>query len=129
VKHLDLETVIRLADEAIAEKGEDFIYVDEDGRTPGLNFPAVNCQYIHDKEGDKTPGCIAGHIMVAFGIDPDDIIPHENDDSNNLLWQLDQRGLIDYTREADEYLYLLQCRQDNGKTWGEARDNARRNLG
>lgn len=128
MKHLDLETAIKLSDEAIAKMGESFVYEDENGNTPSFHS-GVACQYIHDKEGDKTPGCIVGHVMVAFGIDPDDIIPHENDSSNNLLEQLGEIGILTYDNTAKSYLRSLQSNQDEGKTWGEARKYARERLG
>lgn len=108
---LTLARTKELLAEAVAEKGEDFVYtnrdgheVDSDGVTP--------CHYVHD---DK-PGCIVGNVLHKAGVPLDELSRFEGQDAQEVT-----RSVC--TVEEGDVIRLLsgvQDRQDRGTAWGEA---------
>lgn len=95
---------------AIAEKGEDYIYVDPEGRKAAVY--GVTCvNFAHD----GSPSCIAGHVYHYAGLTPDEAgrtltVREVNTMLPNLFADWDVvRALI-----------AAQVAQDAGWTWGKA---------
>ena len=100
----DPDVVVDLLDDIVAGK-EGFIY------NPGLK---ERCRYFDN----GSPSCIVGHVIDWAGIEFD---PDFNVTSFHLI--ADHLGVanpltVKMLREA-------QAKQDNGGTWGAARDAAR----
>lgn len=112
---LTYERVNELLDEAIAEKGADYVYEDENGSRQ-------DCKYVHHFPGeDPVPGCIAGNVLHRAGVPLGEF---------NRVESLAVAPLLDLlgVRMPDEAVSLLaeiQGRQDKGWTWGLAVDAAR----
>lgn len=96
--------------EAVAEKGEDYIY------------PAGNCEYFDRLT--KEPKCIVGHVFKKAGVDPDIILKQHDEDG----YSLNETSVSSAAPHAGIYfdsktliaLTAAQSRQDARKTWGDA---------
>ena len=125
---LDLEKAQFLVDQAIKQKGEEYVYEkDEYG----------NCSYVHyeeivvggpDEWGDvqKEPdlgtckmGCLVGAALIKGGIAPEWFVESgmNTESAADVLSSLNRHGLISYTEEAERYLSRLQESQDKGAPW------------
>lgn len=98
------EYVTRLMEEAVALKGEDFVY-----RTP----EDEDCCYIDPSDG--SPSCIVGHVLVAAGVTAE--IP-EGHSASSVIPRLMNEWADD--RRLLTALDHAQSRQDSGTPWGDA---------
>ncbi len=113
---IDAELVIKTLREVVAEKGTEYIYADEMGRTAG----AAYCVNFYQ---DGSPACIAGHVYQRW-FDQDILTPEQ--------WELiDRRGGVESVfARIDPTVYIssaaaavlteAQERQDIGESWGVA---------
>lgn len=121
---LTLTKAMSLVDEAIAERGEDFVYKKQ---------PGMDCKYVHegvvwddeaetyvDDESVSEPGCLVGLALHKAGIPLVKMQAAEGSDAAGLLNSLEQRGYITFTTEAADFLDAVQENQDSGYAWGEA---------
>jgi hypothetical protein len=105
---LTLEKAIELVEQAIADRGEDYVYERPED--------VEECQYVH---GDE-PGCIVGYILHAAGVDLGTL--HDNEGiwasfvTNNLAMQ----NVLAADYGVACFLDSIQGEQDRGKTWGQA---------
>lgn len=107
---LTLARTKELLAEAVAEKGEDFVYVDEFGQQADESG-YVRCHYVH---GDQ-PGCIVGNVLHRAGVPLDELGAYEAQNAGDLF-----QGLFVAEGEAVRLLNAVQSRQDLGVPWGEA---------
>lgn len=130
--YLDFEKAQQLVNEAIAEKGEDFIYQKE----------GSSCHYVHGvtkawdsyKEDyvstfdDATTGCLVGHALKLGGVPLEAMgTGYRNDaDSDSLLNKLGLTGFVTTLEKAKWYFSNLQQSQDLGVPWGMAAEAAAR---
>lgn len=130
--YLDFEKAQQLVNEAIAEKGEDYVYEKEGN----------SCHYVHgitkawdslqedyvSAFDDATTGCLVGHALKLGGVPLEAMgAGHRNDsDANNLLSKLEQTGFITVVDKVRWYLNNLQQSQDLGTPWGKAAEAAAR---
>lgn len=118
MKHLTYELAKELVQEAIAERGEDFVY------TPPMG--ADDCKYVHDDE----PGCIVGHVLISgLGLPSTLLSACEGTDASHVLRVARQDALITADADAESYLCDLQSLQDSGDSWGKADSLARASMG
>lgn len=132
---LTLDKVHSMVEEAIAEKGADYIYP---------NF-GPSCTYVdhesgYDKHGEPTRyvrrGCIVGHIFIdALKLDMLELsgMSVNGESARQFIGYLTRQGEIElpYGDERDEimtYLSALQQSQDAGKPWGIANEMAKSGL-
>lgn len=113
---IDAELAINTLREVVAEKGPDYIYEDEMGRTGA----AANCVNFHQ---DGSPACIAGHVYQRW-LDQGILAPEQ--------WELiDRRSgvgsvfasiylTVAISNGAAAVLTEAQERQDLGEPWGVA---------
>lgn len=122
--HLDLDKARELVSLAIAEKGEDYVYVNERGVSGGA------CYNVHtDPDGNLTPGCLVGHALYLGGIPLASMGGlRMTSAAGSLLGDLRDEGLLSRSPAAVEWLLDVQLAQDDGKTWGEAVAIADENL-
>ncbi|MFF5471025.1 hypothetical protein [Streptomyces achromogenes] len=112
---LTLDRVKELLNEAVAEKGADYVYTTPDGKQGTPEYQPT-CLYVH---GDK-PGCIVGHALHRAGVSLSLLLEEEQDDASSVLRSLAQLGVLSYTDGVSQLLYEAQQRQDHGTSWGEA---------
>jgi hypothetical protein len=130
--YLDFEKAQQLVNEAIAEKGENYVYEKEGN----------SCHYVHGvtrawdscKEDyvsafdDATTGCLVGHALKLGGV-PLEVMGkgmHNDSDAQSLLKKLESTGFITAMDKVRWYLTNLQQSQDLGTPWGRAAEAAAR---
>lgn len=109
MQELTYDKTVELLDRAIAEKGEDYVYLpvtmirDDD--------PETLCLYFNE---DDTPGCIIGHVMHYLGVTP----------TRGIEGVSGSVALKDLGIKVDEPTAVLinntQSKQDQGTPWGDA---------
>lgn len=115
---LTLDKVKGLLEQAIAERGEGFVY-----ETPYDD--RGTCFYVHnwDRYGDPTeptPGCIVGYALHQAGVALDVMLQSNDDRAFRLLGHLAASELVTCTPDAERLLIYTQDKQDMGKPWGRA---------
>lgn len=123
---LTLEKAKSMVDEAIRDKGSDFVY---------KRMPGMDCKYVHEgqvwdpdveeyvrDESVYEPGCIVGYVLHKAGIPLAAMQNSEGNNAEELLDRLERAGLLTVESEASEFLNNVQDLQDSGNSWGSARD-------
>lgn len=134
-KVLDLGEAFRLISEVIENKGEEFRHQDDPARKGANNGFGASCVNVFYKSGMTedgylkreaiAPGCLVGSAIHQAGwaletFDRYDVI---GGPSGDLLDKVQEDGLYeDVTRAARVFFSLAQRSQDNGDTWGVARE-------
>lgn len=114
---LTLEKAIELAENAVADRGADYVYTNPEGNRD-------TCHYIHSKPGEPlVVGCIVGHMLNQLGIDLHAI--NNVADILDVKKGLEEREILTMDRWASAFLSRLQRRQDDGANWLSALDIAR----
>lgn len=107
--NLTLDYTEELLRQAVADRGEDFVYEKPDGSN--------QCMYVHS----DGPGCIVGYVLHAAGVSLEALSEHEGTYASNLIYYLLGEEIIDSAdREATGLLDDIQDRQDAGVPWGDA---------
>lgn len=84
---------------AVAEKGEDYVYPEEEK-------DGVGCHYFYEGR----PSCIIGHVLSYLGMT-------EGPEGSGAIFALRRLGFS----PAEEYAAVAaQESQDAGRTWGDA---------
>lgn len=103
-------------DRAVARKGRDYVYVD--------HYPS--CVYVN--EADK-PACLIGMVLIDLGVPASAF--HQTDPAgmertlNGLRFDVAYKYLpVVISDEVMKALVAAQYIQDDGGTWGRARDRA-----
>lgn len=106
---LDLETTRRFLAEAIAEKGEDYVY-------PLDGYES--CAYLeYDTDKKPTgPSCLVGHVLVKAGVPMAALMEEEGSSALAAVYDL----LPDTPERLTSALRAAQTLQDAGETWGSA---------
>jgi hypothetical protein len=125
--HLDLATAKRLVNEAVAEKGEDYVYpfnacvyaveadtmygyVDDDGSFQGDAVTTEAC-----------PACIVGVALHKGGVPLEWLLANAyNGAAPDILRYGNACGLLTFDKGVAEWLRIVQGEQDSGTTWGRA---------
>lgn len=135
---VDLDEAIALFDQAIAEKGPDYIYPRAVGR------PSGGCVYFEQAGiGADTcanvwvPSCAVGHVVHKLGVERDDIISGDFEDwstgRTDFNFAHGAAALVDFlqtmyglqfTNQAEQFLAYVQEHQDNGMPWEWAKFTA-----
>lgn len=121
---LTMERTKGLLAEAVAERGEDYVYTTPSGKTPD-GEGGTNCFYVHyDKGGERLPepvaGCIAGLVLHKAGLPLDTLSEHENSPVDIVLSHLTGAGEVGAESGVQRLLRDVQRRQDKGVAWGQA---------
>ncbi|GAA3473847.1 hypothetical protein [Nonomuraea roseola] len=98
----------------VAEK-PDYVYGAPEHMADGTG----QCYYVHtDAENEEklAPGCLVGVALNRLGVPLETLQKHEADNAFCVIGRVVE-GISDV---ALEFAHLLQIRQDNGATWGEA---------
>jgi hypothetical protein len=134
IQKLDKTLAIKLMSEAVAERGDSFVYHQEEH--------AAECRYVHGTEvaelsdgglvdtpeEEWTPGCLVGAALVKGGVSLKQIMLTNNNESGSdvLLDRLvDTDVLGGVTADAIAVIALAQSLQDRGDSWGYALERAK----
>lgn len=116
---LSLSEAQRLLDEAIAERGEDYV----DPRAASLGGRCVYRTYHFNDETPDGPDCGVGCVLFKHGYTLEDLeaLDDANDGIGIPACAINSviPGVL--TLEAQEFLQDFQAKQDQGATWGKAR--------
>lgn len=126
-KNITFDMVKAWAQNAITERGEDFVYTGSAYQTePGM---CVNVCTIDDK---VVGSCIVGKILLEnvgvpaeffSGILSSGYIANESN-ITTLRPRLEDSYGIKFTKKAGRFLGFVQSNQDMGDTWGDSFDQA-----
>lgn len=108
-KQITYETLVSLAEDAIALKGEDFCYQKPEG--------ALDCKYVYG----NTPSCIVGHMLHALGHPLTQLSQFEGKSAEEIFHCLEY--VLD--RQQMDFVYRLQGQQDSGIPWGRSLELAK----
>lgn len=121
---LTMERTKELLAEAVAERGEEYVYTTPDGKqvTPDSG---INCYYVHycNAEGElpePVAGCIAGLVLHKAGVSLETLEERENEPADVALMRLASNDVIRAESGVSMLLRSVQRRQDNGTAWGTA---------
>lgn len=123
-----LETVLTVAREVVAEKGEDYVYPrsEKKSRNPVTSRIDEVCQYAYEGR----PSCLVGHVI--YRLDPDafsSVMESEAKYGPAAAAELVLEGILPedfWDAEAENAMQEAQVAQDKGATWGRALDTAER---
>lgn len=137
---IDLKDARRLLREAVAERGEDYIYSNPHNDLSKEDYvygqyssagvaDGPTCLYVHkDKEGNITPGCGVGLALINAGVSLEWFDSKNDGIVSEQAYDLREHGVADITPEAVEYLRLFQGQQDFKFTWGDSLRVAEQSL-
>lgn len=123
---VDAPEALRLIAQAVAERGEDYVYpFSQDGWTYG-NDRETCLYFVPDENGESfeprgetfTPGCIVGLALSYVGLQPDDLTEARG------IWAAREDPESNLTLEAVRVLGIAQDVQDQHETWGKALQRA-----
>lgn len=127
-KIVTLNLAEELLERAVAEKGADYVYSEDEG----------GCFYANPTEerGQYVPGCIVGHVLNYLGLSPEELHkldePHkwhtnvngdahtDNTNINHIDDVLEDTFGIELTHPALMLLKTAQGNQDFGESWGDS---------
>lgn len=110
---LTYKEAVELLDRAVAERGEDYVYPDEE-RTW-----VEDCRYFFDGH----PSCIIGHVLAYKGIGAEQARDCEGTDAGVVISKF-------FEPETDVKLLFLRAQgmQDRRYPWGHAVFSAKRSV-
>jgi hypothetical protein len=115
VIQLSLARAKELLTEAVAEKGDDYVYTTPDGKQGTEEYQPV-CLYVH---GDR-PGCIVGHALHKAGVTLAVLSYEERNDASGVLRSLRSADVLDCEDGVSQLFQDVQSLQDRGVPWGQA---------
>lgn len=118
--------------DAIAAKGDDFVYEREESHGPCLYVHGVTDHY--DAENDRivdnldnaVTGCLVGDVLHRMGVTLERLNQNNLEGASELLEALEADGTIKWStqeakRKSIHYLTVLQRFQDLGHTWADSK--------
>jgi hypothetical protein len=120
---IDLPRAVELVLECIAEKPEGFSYRDYEQAKGEVSCVNVFVDTTRD-EFSFTPACLIGGVIAKAGITPESIYLAGAARAAFHSTASCLRERITFTEAAQEYLQLVQSRQDNEHTWAVSHANA-----
>lgn len=124
--HIDLATAVRIVDQAVAEKPEGFIYVNNRGQQAGQDgsgWPMYGCDYFTE-EGEGS--CLVGKVFIGVGLMPSQLDQfYPGSVADQLLGHLESAGIATVDGDAHGFLVKVQYYQDRGWTWAKAVEKAK----
>jgi len=104
-----LEQTLAALEEAVAERGEDYVYDEHDD--------GGHCVYVKDGR----PSCLVGNALVKLGvITVEELVPFETKSANYVTRALNAPVAVQAA------LCRAQAVQDDGEPWGAALEQAKR---
>lgn len=112
---------LELVDQAIEEKGEDYVYTNDRGQTAHKDT-IIKCSNWHEIDGKMVPGCIVGDALHRGGVKLTQM--NKSMAAGDLVEALLSDEIAHVTDKVMMFLAYIQNAQDRGNTWGEARAKA-----
>jgi hypothetical protein len=112
-KTLTYDEAVSLLDRAVAEKGADYVYPDDEKQGNKFGFP--QCQY---RTEDDKPSCIIGYVGNYLGV-----LDQFSEGEPGVSVLRDAGYTFDY--RTDDLLNEAQSQQDAGMPWGKSVDAAK----
>lgn len=109
----------------LAEANPDRIYKQEEREAnPDENPTCVNVEF-NEEFGTYAGSCLIGSAFVLLGVDPEDMLSVNEEDSATLTEHLEETGSVDFALGWDySHLKMLakeaQQKQDKGVSWSDA---------
>ncbi len=125
---IDLQTAVRLAEEAVADAPKGYIYTNPQGQvadTDAYGSPTISCDYFTD-EGEGS--CIVGQVILAAGVSYEDANHSTGMYADNYLHILQMQGVVRISDDAIDFLRTAQYAQDRGIPWATALENAKKKF-
>jgi hypothetical protein len=108
---LNFSDAIKFAWKAVGEKGDDYVYVNED--IPGSR----NCLYVHGRfDRNWRPGCLVGNILHRAGVSLN-YMESRGGSASDLLKDLERDEIIGVDSGAKSFLVIVQSLQDERIPW------------
>lgn len=112
-----------LAKQVVAERGEDYVYVNQRGQKAGSVVSegvgilgTADCSYVHRlPNSELVPGCIVGNVLARWGVSLEVLTSYE---ACSIGTFGQDAGFAD--EWATDILAMMQTTQDQGGTWGQA---------
>lgn len=114
-----------LTKQVVAERGDDYVYVNPEGLRagtlgppsgPGKPLMTADCSYVHRlANGEVAPGCLAGNVLARAGVSLEVLSTYEG---CSVPVFAEDAGFAD--EEAADVLGVMQAMQDRGASWGLA---------
>lgn len=122
---LTTENVLDALEKAVEEKGESFVYSNQDGVSSRNKFGSssgIMCHYVHWNDRTPVSGCIAGNVLHRLGVSLDTLSEHEKRPIRSVLEDFEDEGIVTFEDGYKVTMMLshAQGAQDGGKTWGDA---------
>ena len=121
MRTVNLDEAIQLVRDAVALKGEDYVY--EPPKDDLYGGPT--CLYAFDGK----PSCIVGHVFAALGVPIKPMEYGENSEEKGIYSfgvagdvadRLEHDELVGFTIAAKDFLRVVQRKQDEFYTWSDA---------
>lgn len=112
---LALAKAKELLAEAVALKGEDYVYTTPDGKQGSEDWQP-RCLYVHGEQ----PGCIVGHVLHAASVSLPVLSAEETNDAEGAVRNLAREDVLSYEDGVSRLLQDVQAAQDRGIPWGQA---------
>lgn len=74
------------------------------------------CQYLDEQDGEQVGSCIVGQALVNLGVDKEKLLKQEGLPAYTALANLCEED----DKDAQEWIDLVQGRQDVGQSWEAA---------
>jgi hypothetical protein len=105
---------------AVEVRGADFVYPEEEKAVTDAKYPDIaSCIYTRNVDGQTVGACLVGVALIdVLGLDSD-VIKDIYDTSYIALHRADVDNIL-----INRIYRAAQNKQDNGWTWGAARDFA-----
>lgn len=126
MKIINAEMVKNALNQAVQEKGFDYVYTDERGLAAGKGGDCRNWRFSDpaDEDSPRIFMCIAGKAYFHLGIEEELVGPNGTDcaytPAADVARYLENSGLVKFTPIAMTMLMVAQRVQDNGGNWGSA---------
>lgn len=117
--HIDFDEALTLLDNAVKDRGENYIYK--------RIVPHARCAYFHGEE----PGCIVGYVLAQKGLTAEDLTGLTRGGYERMttgVADLFDDGLIEGSQKTLDLLEMAQQKQDDGWAWGFAVRYAKKSL-
>jgi hypothetical protein len=113
---LDERTTVRLLDEALAKRGEDFVY---DRVSYG-----DQCVYVYDGQ----PACLVGEVLFLAGVPVEWMEYNNSGNADDILGKLESQRGVQVPQAVKDALRSAQSQQDKGQPWDKSVKAARSRI-
>lgn len=116
----DWDLINGIFEEILKDMGSDHVYRRSPVNSEGYAYGG-SCYYVRREEGECCPDCIIGHLLYRLGELNLEAMYGSSRNSDGIQTLL-SLGFFEgeFTYRAKWFMTVVQNRQDNGATWGNA---------